>query len=60
MSSTKTFVCPKCNGEKAVFIGKYQIDEKTGDYQGVTQTCDVCQGSGNILESLRELYIKNI
>ena len=60
MPSQPTFLCPKCNGEKVVFTGNYKTDEKTGEYKGVTQSCEVCQGSGSILETLRELYIRNI
>lgn len=60
MSENPMVTCPKCDGHKIVFSGRYMIIEESGECNPINNFCSFCNGEGKVLQSIKDLgFSKN-
>ena len=57
MSDNPLVTCPKCDGNKIIFSGRYMLIEESGECNPVNSLCSFCNGEGEVLQSVRDLVI---
>ena len=57
MNDSLMVKCPKCDGNKLIFSGRYMLVEESGECSPINSLCSFCNGEGKVLQSLRDLTI---